>query len=60
MQLMTGKEVSVPNGSRGSIGSQIIKLFCEAQKVSIIIFINLRNFFSKEPVKNAEPLDKVE
>ncbi|XP_033229238.1 rab3 GTPase-activating protein catalytic subunit [Belonocnema kinseyi] len=34
MQLMTGKEVSVPNGSRGSIGSQITKLFCEAQKVS--------------------------
>ncbi|XP_051158910.1 rab3 GTPase-activating protein catalytic subunit [Leptopilina boulardi] len=34
MQLMRGKEVSVPNGSRGNIGTEIIKLFCEAQKVS--------------------------
>lgn len=39
-QLMRGKEVSVPNGSRGNIGSEIIKLFCEAQKVSNYIFID--------------------
>ena len=49
IQLIRGKEVSVPNGSRGSIGSQIIQLFCDAQKVKIIIFVHFFSFLNDEP-----------
>lgn len=35
IQLMRGKEVSVPGGSRGDIGTRIITMFHDAQKVTI-------------------------
>lgn len=34
VQLMRGKEVLVPEGSRGYVGSRITSMFLEAQKVS--------------------------
>lgn len=35
IQLMRGKEVSVPGGSKGDIGSRIMAMFRDAQKVNI-------------------------
>lgn len=35
IQLMRGKEVSVPGGSSGDIGTRIIMMFHDAQKVTI-------------------------
>ena len=34
VQLMRGKEVSVPSGPRGALGARITKMFSDAQKVS--------------------------
>lgn len=36
IQLMRGKEVDVPGGSNGNIGSRITTMFRDAQKVLII------------------------
>lgn len=35
IQLMRGKEVSVPGGSRGDIGARITMMFRDAQKVVV-------------------------
>lgn len=37
VQLMRSKEVSVPGGARGNIGSRITTMFRDAQKVSVTI-----------------------
>lgn len=38
IQLMRGKEVNVPGGSRGNIGSRITTMFRNAQKVLLKIY----------------------
>lgn len=38
IQLMRGKEVIVPGGSRGDIGPRITTMFRDAQKVKYIFF----------------------
>ena len=42
-QLMQGKEVCVPNGPRGYLGTRITKMFCDAQKVTLLF--NLFSIF---------------
>lgn len=37
VQLMRGKEVAVPGGSRGNIGQRIITMFYEAQKAALMV-----------------------
>jgi len=44
IQLMRGKEVSVPGGSRGDIGARITTMFRDAQKVTITA-ISIMEFF---------------
>lgn len=38
IQLMRGKEVNVPGGSRGDIGARITTMFRDAQKVQIYFY----------------------
>lgn len=40
IQLMRGKEVEVPGGFRGNIGSRITTMFRDAQKVPDSIHLN--------------------
>lgn len=51
IQLMRGKEVTVPSGSRGTAGKRIIAMFQDAQKVNITpasfqLFLPNRQSFS--------------
>lgn len=41
IQLMRGKEVSVPGGSRSDIGTRIITMFYDAQKVAILLLYHM-------------------
>ncbi|CAB0044783.1 unnamed protein product [Trichogramma brassicae] len=45
VQLMRGKEVSVPNGPRGALGNRISKMFSDAQKVPQFYFYTDQGFF---------------
>lgn len=46
IQLMRGKEVKVPDGSKGNIRSRITTMFRDAQEVYTKIILNFKRIFS--------------
>ena len=56
VQLMRGKEVSVPSGPRGALGNRISKMFADAQKVTWYLSVGtavvLKIFFVSIPLRN--------